>query len=671
MGKRSFMCLIIGLLCLGPVSLPGAEEEVHYLDPVIVSVDRIPQTLTQSTSSVTVISGEELADASPARIDEILRGTLGASINTSGTPGETISVRLRGSGNNQTMVLIDGMKVNSPWNGAYGEWGNTEMTDIGRIEIIRGPQSELYGSEAIGGVVHLFTGKGEDSRGLEISLGGGSFKTKKESLEYAGGGENVNFLLSAYHTKSRGQYDNKDAYRNAGLAAGFGWQASPLFSLKAVCRYRENRKELAVNPDEFFFLDSNASVYLGPDNPDKHQQTMFWDNDGVRRDRFFLQTLSAEGDPSRWWHYRLNAGYLQDHYRAEKGLYYGTTTTFIADILSDRLSVGTQHDFTLSDELPNTFSLGVEYEQETVDAEQDFTGDPNDIIPPLRSVFFDTVDKNRHNLSLFFQNRLEVHPLTITAGLRWDDNSAYGEVFSPRISESFCIDPTKTRLKASWAQGYRAPNFQELYFPFLGNPDLKPEKCTGFEAGFEQPILDRLSIGCTYFHTKFEDLISKPGGARNINAAVVEGIEGELAWDPLPSLGFRISYTWLDSQDKKTNKELTDRPNHTVKIAADYSYAGFSVHPLVNIVSSEYADYASLDLQGNPIKERNPGYTRVDVTFQYEIVHQYASKSHCLSKGRLQWYGRINNLFDEDYCEVQGFPTPGINFMTGITAAFY
>jgi len=659
MRKSSFICLLLGLLILyhHPVAW---GEEVHQLEPIIITADRIPQPITKSTSSVTLITQEELGKHSPARIDEILRGTPGISTNSSGTMGETVTIRLRGSNSNQTLVLIDGMKVNSPWDGAYGEWSNTGLEDVGRIEIIRGTQSELYGSEAIGGVVHLFTKEGKEAQGTTLSLGRGNFETLKESLEFVGGGKSVQYFFSANQANSEGQYDNDDAYRNTGLSARINWQASQDFSLKAVCRYRDNQKELAVNPDEFFFMD-----------PKGHQMTFFWDNDGIQYDHFFLQTLAAEGDPCPWWHYRLNAGYLKDHSRTEKDLFFTTTNLFINDISSNRFSVGTQHDFSWP-ALSNTSSmvanasLGVEYELEAVDGGMEFSGDPNTVITPIIPMLFNTVDKSRNNLSLFFQNRIEAHPLTFTAGLRWDNNSAYGDVFSPRISESLCIDPTKTCLKASWSQGFRAPAFQELYYPVLGNPNLKPEKSTGFEVGFEQPIIpDKLSVGCTYFHTTVEDLIYKSiNGASNINAATVEGIESEIAWNPLPTLEFKVDYTWLDSEDKDKEHELSDRPHNTWKIAADYTQGRFSVHPVINLVSSEYSNFPALDLQGDPFKERNPGYARVDITFQYEI------SLNSISGSRWQWYTRINNLFDEEYCEVQGFPAPGVNFLTGIKGTF-
>ncbi|MEW6381278.1 MAG: TonB-dependent receptor [bacterium] len=657
---KTSICLLPGFLylCLCLLPLPARAEKVCQLEPVIVSADRIPQSGSKSATSITLITQEELDEKRPGRVDEILRGSPGIAINSSGTTGETITIRLRGSNSNQTLVLFDGMKVNSPWDGAYGEWGNTDLADIGRIEILRGPQSELYGSEAMGGVVHLFTKAGKENRGAAFSVGGGSFGNLKESLEYGGGGEKVNYLLSAtVQTNSQGQFDH-DAYWNKGLTARVDWQAANSLSLKAICRYWEAKKELAVNPE-----GKISST----------QYTYFRDEKGVRRDRFSQQVLSAEGDAGDFWHYKVTLGALHDHYRTEKGKYAKPAELSINDVSSDRLMAATQLDFfwpALPDILDNTLSTGLDYEQESVDslALTETNGKPDS-----KKV----IDKNRHQVSLFFQDRLEIHPfrdiLTIipTAGLRWDNNSVYGDVVSPRISASLSLDPTGTRFKGSWAQGFRAPTFKELYYPQYGNPKLEPERNDSYEAGVEQSIFNVLTIGCTGFFTKYKDLITRtPSGFYNISKATARGIEGEFMYNPFAVLGFQVSYTYLDTEDEVHHHEIPEMPRNTWKIAADYQQGGFSLQPVVQIVSSEYSlayldpPSSYYDLKGNLMQKHNAGYTRVDVTFQYRIPPRLTLAS--------QWrlFTRINNLLNEKYYEVQGLPAPGINFLTGITGTF-
>ena len=205
MKKKIYIFLLLCFLwfCL-PLSARAEEvnqSEIITLEPIIITADRLSQPLDKSSNSVTLITEKEITEKHPTLTDEILRGMPGLSVNCSGTMGEAISIRLRGGNSNQTLVLIDGMKVNSPWDGVYGEWRNTELTNIGRIEIIRGTQSDLYGSEAIGGVVHLLTKEGKKAPGFTLSLSGGTFKTWKESLQLAGGGKEP--ILSPFNSTDR------------------------------------------------------------------------------------------------------------------------------------------------------------------------------------------------------------------------------------------------------------------------------------------------------------------------------------------------------------------------------------------------------------------------------------------------------------------------------------
>ena len=203
MNKKLHLYLLLIMFCFSfPVI--GATEKIYHLEPIVISADRLSQPINQVTSSVTIISREDLAKENALRADEVLRGMPGIMVHSVGSIGEGFNVQLRGTDRNETLVLIDGMKVNSPWYGAYREWGHTELADIGRIEVIRGTQSDLYGSEAVGGIVHLFTKKGKGAPYSTITLGGGNFNTWRESLETAAGGKK-NYLFSIAQTNSHGQ----------------------------------------------------------------------------------------------------------------------------------------------------------------------------------------------------------------------------------------------------------------------------------------------------------------------------------------------------------------------------------------------------------------------------------------------------------------------------------
>jgi len=198
-----FLLLCFFCLCL-PLSAraEGVDQpEIVTLEPIIITADRLPLPIGKSTSSVTLITEKEITGNHVTLPDEILRGIPGLSVNCSGTMGETISIRLRGGNSYQTLVLIDGMKVNSPWDGRYGEWGNTELTNIGRIEIIKGTQSTLYGSEAIGGVVHLLTKESQKAPGVTLSVGGGYFRDLERITAIGRGGRGL--TLSSFDNADR------------------------------------------------------------------------------------------------------------------------------------------------------------------------------------------------------------------------------------------------------------------------------------------------------------------------------------------------------------------------------------------------------------------------------------------------------------------------------------
>ncbi|MGA1875780.1 MAG: TonB-dependent receptor plug domain-containing protein, partial [bacterium] len=646
---------LLGLLYLWLI--PGSQaQEIYRLEPVVISADRLAQPIDQVVSSVTVITQEDLARERAMRPDECIRGMPGFTVTSCGTIGEGTNLQVRGSNRNQTLVMIDGLKVNSPWYGAYREWGDTELADVERIEILRGTQSELYGSEALGGVIHLFTKRGKGDLTTTMTLGGGTFETWRESLELAGGGVRGDYLICLTQTDSEGQFD-RDAYRSTQVTGRLGWQIHSLCSLSLISRYRETKKQYAINPDEFFMM-----------NPEDLPRAYFWDEHGFHEDQFSLHSLTFTMDPYDWWHYQVNLGFLEHDGKTQKGLFKDTSNLSTEDILSHRLTVGTQHNFSRP-ESNNTLIVGLEYEKEAVDESWKFLGDPDTVIQSEGGIdymsLFDDVKKDRHNLSLFCQNQIRAYPFILTAGFRWDHNSAYGNTLSPRFSGAWQAERTRTRLKTSWSRGFRAPTFQELYFPLYGNKDLNPEWDTSFEVGIEQPVVKALFIGCTLFQTSYKDLISTTSdGACNIGKATIDGLEGEISFNPLPKLEFQLFYTYLDSEDKIKGRELPRRPHHTWRIAADYQKGNFLIHPAVYIVSSELSTSSAHDTLGNSLKGRLPGHTRTDVTVQYQFPFRPAK-----GKG-WQLYSRISNLFDEEYSGAPGWPAPGINVLVGLRAEF-
>jgi vitamin B12 transporter len=213
--------------------------------------------------------------------------------------------------------------------------------------------------------------------------------------------------------------------------------------------------------------------------------------------------------------------------------------------------------------------------------------------------------------------------------------------------------------------GFRAPTFQELYSPFFGNPNLKPERNTSFEFGIDQGIWeDKISLEATYSYARYRDLIQpSPFGISNIGKARIWGIEGGLNVRPIDGLELRGHVTYLDAEDEETGEELPRRPRYGWYFNANYRWSHrLTLNLDVNIVSSTRSDFDAIAPDGGFLLGRNPGYEKVDVAASYVVVDQWK-----FLKG-LRLFGRIDNLFDEEYQEAKGFPAPGFSFSVGLGA---
>jgi vitamin B12 transporter len=275
------------------------------------------------------------------------------------------------------------------------------------------------------------------------------------------------------------------------------------------------------------------------------------------------------------------------------------------------------------------------------------------------------VDKERFNRALYLQGRLDYGGFTFIAGMRYDDDSIFGDTTNPKLSGSYLFDKTQTRLRSSWGTGFRAPTFQELFSPVFGNPNLDSEESTSFELGFDQRIWgDKLFLEAAYFSTRYRDLIQpSPFGVTNIGKAEVWGIEAGVSIKPIEGIELRGNVTYLDTEDEETKEELPRRPRYVWYFNANYRWnRRLTLNLDVNIVTSTRSDFDAIAPDGGLLLGRNPGYEKVDLAASYTVLDRWR-----FLKG-LRLFGRIDNLFDEDYEEAKGFPAPGFNFSVGLQA---
>ena len=626
-------------------------QEGILMEPVVVTATRLEEPISGVPTSVTVITDEELERKVAVTAEEAIRDAPGVYVRRAGTIGSATSVRIRGADVTQTLVMIDGVEVNNPWSGFY-DWANLMVDNVERVEVVRNPQSALYGSQAMGGVINIITKKGEGKPRATLSAEGGTFDTYRGAGSTAGEWGIANFAASASRFDSDGQFTNDD-YKNTTLSARLGLDIAERVSMTWTSRYIDSVKGLAINPNEFWLITNPPPI---PFHRDENRD---------RENTFFLNVLDLGCEVFPWWDFTIRGSAVDDEELVEDQFTPGVDLIpgmiplmgMRLDTDSERYTFGTQQNFHLFEEMV-TITGGFEYEEE----EAVFKGIFEPRIPPLSP---SRVDVDRINRALYLQSRFDYEGFTFIAGVRYDDDSIFGNKTNPKLSGSYLFDKTHTRLKSSWGTGFRAPTFQELFTPLFGNPRLDPEESTGFEFGVDQRIWeDRVFLEAAYFTTRYKDLIQpSPLGVSNIGRARIWGIEGGVSVKPIDQLELRGNVTYLDTKDEETKQELPRRPRYVWYLNANYRWnRRLTLNLDVNIVGSVRSDFDAITPHGRYLLGRNPGYTKVDLAASYALVDKWR-----FLKG-LKLIGRIENLLDDQYQEAKGFPAPGFHFLIGLRA---
>jgi vitamin B12 transporter len=616
-------------LCLSaPVVAAGQEQK--SVEPVVVTATKVETPSEQLGASISVVNGDDFQTLHYPTVDEALRNVPGVEIRRSGSYGKTSSITIRGANANQVQVLVDGVRVKSP------TLGQVDLSDLSpdlieRIEIIRGAQSTLYGADAIGGVVNIITRKGAGGP-LQASVQQevGNYDTLASRATVSGAYKILNYALSASHFESNGQLQN-DGNDVDALSARVGATLPRSSSLDFVFRYNKSDSGVPVK-----------GVFPGPQpivpiiNPNARQQseTSIW-------------SLEGKTHPVEWWetHARLsryeNSSGFQDP--ADPGVDFDFTAFSQVDVV--RKEAEWVNSFFVGKW--STSTLGLEYRREEGENKGVFRA-----ATETPSVFFEQ--------QLRFFDRL-----FITGGFRVEDNSVFGTTTTERGSVAFLIKETGTRLRGSAGTGFRAPTFNDLFFPDFGNPDLQPEKSLSYDFGVDQRLWrNRIRVGLTYFQNNFTNLITccvplptAPfGGPVNVGRARSAGIEFTSEVDVLPNLVAQLNYTYTDSENLATDRPLPREPRHRWNVGLTWEpVTRLSLFTQVHVVTEQFETFGEV---------YNGGYTRVDVGGTWRIL----DRTGWLPK--LELTARIQNLLNERYAEVRGFPALGINALVGLRASF-
>jgi vitamin B12 transporter len=549
-------------------------------------------------------------------------------VQRSGSLGKLTTVRIRGAGPQQVQVLIDGARAKSPTSGDF-DFSTISPDLIERIEVQRGPQSTLYGADAIGGVINIITRRGSGPPAASLSVEGGNYETHRERFDASGSWKALDWAFFGSLAGSEGRHDNDDS-RQRSFGGRLGLTLPFNARLSLIGRYTKTENDLPI--------DTVTPQVIH--DPDSQQQS---------EERTLTLELQQKAVP--WWEHRLavhgfwsNLGFQDPETPGTTD--FGDTRSQIDTI---RREVEWVHAFR---PVPwNTLTVGGEYRHEE--------GDENLLAFGTASRF----TRRLFTRSAFVQDEVTLFGrLTLNGGLRYDDNSVFGSETTGRAGAALAIKETGTRLRAGWGEGFRAPTINDLFFPGFGNPDLEPERSESWEVGVDQRLwADRVRLSATYFNTRFEDLIQfvLVGGQflpENVARAETEGVEVSVEADLLPWLTARLGYTYTDAENLTTGRPLRRIPRHRWSVGA-------TAEPVPRLSLFGQAYVVSSQFEGETVP-RNDGYVRVDVGGSYRLAERRGAWPG------LEAYLRIDNLLDERYEEVQGFRALGTLVVLGLTARY-
>jgi len=604
------------------------EEETKRVEPVVVTATKIETPVKELGASVTVVNGGDFQTYHYETVDEALRNVPGLEVRRSGSLGKISSVFIRGANSNQVQVLVDGVRVKSPTSG-QADLSDLSPDLIERIEIIRGPQSTLYGADAIGGVVNIITRKGKGPLSASVQQEAGNYDTLASRASASGAYKILDYALSASHLESNGQFKNDGSdinALNARLGVSLPWQSSVAF----IVRYNKSDTGLPV---KFVFPPPQPIKPIIDPNQKQQSETL-------------VMSLEAETRPVPWWEsrarlsrYTNNLGF-QD--APDPGFPFENPIRSQIDV--ERREAEWVNAFHLGKW--STSTIGLEYRHEDGDD---------------KGVFHASTE----TWSVFFEEQLRLFErLFLTGGFRLEDHSVFGSATTGRGSIAYVIKEWGTRLRGSAGSGFRAPTINDLFFPNFSNVALKPERSVSWDAGIDQSVWqNRVRLGVTYFHTDFTDLIKFVpldvfpfASVTNVGRARAQGLEFTTEADLLANLVATVNYTFTESKDLTTGNPLPRVPKHSWNLGLTWEpIRRLSLFTQLYIRSSQFDNFGEIS---------NRGYTRVDLGGTYRLLDRYGLLR------ALEVTARIQNLLNERYAEVHGFPALGTNFLFGLRALF-
>lgn len=620
----------------------NAQSRLEQLPDIVVTAGRAPEPIGSTGSAISVISGDTLTTSNPASLTDALRSVPGLMVTQAGGPAGTTGVMLRGANTGQTLVLIDGIRVNDP-SGAAGDFNFALVAPgtVDRVEVLRGPQSALYGSDAMGGVINIITKKGSGPAQYSIRTEGGSYGTASTTASMNGSSGPWNYAVtgSGQHTNGFSSYGyripaieakypnlEKDGMDRIGGSARVGYDAGEGFRFDAGVMSTFTRGAY------------DASFGATPDTPSNSNQLQqqIWAKAAVDSLGGMLTqsitTFATQVD-------RTFNDYSSYGINVLPANSYATSTDFRGN------SFGAEYQGDLKMGAAGSLIYGARTQHDTAES---FGA----TILPVPTPRISTLNATKDTNSVFALWKLPIgERLSVTMGGRVDDVVDVATFATWRTTAAYTISETGTKLRASAGTGAKAPTLYQLYEPNYGNSGLKPEESFGYDAGIDQSLFNgRVTLSLTGFYNKFSNLIdftfdptpTQPFGHYiNVARAETSGLEVGADIDVMPgTLRLKTAYTWLQAKDLSTGLTLARRPEHLARIALAITPTDrWLIEPRILMVSKRFSSNNEL----NPLN----AYTRVDLYTEYKIDNNW------------KVFARGENIFNERYQEVLNYGTTG------------
>ena len=621
-GARYF--ILVGLAC-GAVALPAtvmAQDAEDETEEIVVIATRTENPLSRIGSSVSIVTALDIARSQTVFVEDILRTVPGISVSRSGNVGAITSVFMRGASSGNTLVLIDGVEVNDAAapGGAFN-FGSLTTDNIERIEVLRGAQSLLYGSRALGGVINIITKQGAPGFQASGSAEYGSFETVRANVNLAGGTGRFTFSLSGgvFSTDGISAADKRDGNS----------EKDGLEDITVSGRASARLTDFAEIDGHFRFVDSEAEFdtfdfFLG----------RIIDGDNLNDATEF----EAGGSLTL----KLLDGMIE-------GIFKGGRWSLDRDSIENGerniASLGKRREFSFQGNLylgdDNVLTVGAEHEKIIMD----FT-----FFSPFGN-FPTAGDANLDSFYGQFQTTL-FDALTLTAGVRHDDHTTFGGATTFRFTGAYNNQSTATTFRGSYGEAFKAPSLFDLFDPFSGNPGLLPEENQSWDLGIEQRFLEgRVLAKATYFNVDTVNLIGFDFvlfRSANVNASRARGVELSLEVRPVGAFSLSGNYTVTSTRDMATGERLVRRPKHLANLEVSYKGGG-------RLSGSLGVTYTG--------KKLDNGGIVLDDYFLAEMRAAFRLT------GNVELYGRVENLFDQNYQEIFGFGAPGIAAFFGFRLA--